>query len=135
MFVLKCFWKTQTVSRSNVVKQIAQCRLLSNETNQPIVIENRGNVRLIGINRPHKRNAVDSATAKLLYKAFDDFDKDSDSSVAVLHGLGGTFCAGYDLSELGAQDSNLSPDLLVRGPLVKEFLNFLFKCLAMKISF
>lgn len=32
--------------------------------------------------------------------AFQDFDKDESSKVAVLYGVGGNFCAGYDLEEV-----------------------------------
>lgn len=65
-----------------------------------VVVERRGGVQLIGLNRPAHRNAVDPATARLLYQAFQRFNSDEGASVAVLYGLGGTFCAGYDLKQL-----------------------------------
>ena len=64
------------------------------------MVERRGGVQLIGLNRPAHRNAVDPATASLLYQAFQRFSSDEGASVAVLYGLGGTFCAGYDLKQL-----------------------------------
>ena len=54
----------------------------------------------IGINRGDKRNCVNKATAEKLFEAFADFEQDEDMHCAVLHGIGGNFCAGYDLSEL-----------------------------------
>ncbi|WP_298212361.1 crotonase/enoyl-CoA hydratase family protein [Ferrimicrobium sp.] len=58
---------------------------------------NDGTVRIITINRPDRRNAIDYETAELLQGAFASFDSDSDARVAVLAGAGGTFCAGADL--------------------------------------
>jgi len=58
-------------------------------------------VTTIAINRPEKRNCVNHATAIELEKAFKEFEEDPESHVAILYGKGGTFCAGYDLSEVG----------------------------------
>jgi enoyl-CoA hydratase len=54
-------------------------------------------VTTVILSRPQVRNAVDGATAELLVKAFEDFERDEDAKVAVLFGEGGTFCAGADL--------------------------------------
>lgn len=83
-----------------------------------VVTEKQGRVLLVGINRPEKRNCVDSETACQLVQAFRDFDADDSVDVAVLHGKGGTFCAGYDLSELSeaADDSPLDEDSWPMGP-------------------
>jgi enoyl-CoA hydratase len=58
-------------------------------------------VAVVTLNRPHRRNAVDAATAAALAEAFRRFDEDLGASVAVLTGAGGTFCAGADLKALG----------------------------------
>jgi len=55
---------------------------------------------VVTINRPQVRNAVDALTAEALSSAFRAFDSDGASSVAILTGAGGTFCAGYDLKAL-----------------------------------
>ncbi|MDH3023528.1 crotonase/enoyl-CoA hydratase family protein [Gordonia alkanivorans] len=60
----------------------------------------QGPVRIIGIDRPDRRNAVDRATADALADAFRRFDADETASVAVLYGEGGTFCAGADLKAI-----------------------------------
>ncbi|MGH9272254.1 MAG: crotonase/enoyl-CoA hydratase family protein, partial [Ilumatobacteraceae bacterium] len=69
-----------------------------------VVVEDRGAVRLVSIDRPERRNAVDSATAGQLLDAFGDFDRRDELSVAVLTGTGGYFCAGADLKALSAGD-------------------------------
>lgn len=56
------------------------------------------------ITRPGVRNAVDSATASALRKAFERFEKTDSLAVAVLAGADGNFCAGFDLKAL-ASDS------------------------------
>jgi len=69
-----------------------------------VVVEDDGPVRIVTIDRPHRRNAVDSATAAALLGAFVEFDADERSSVAVLTGAGGVFCAGADLKALAGGD-------------------------------
>jgi enoyl-CoA hydratase len=69
-----------------------------------IIADDRGPVRVVTIDRPERRNAVDSVTAAALLDAFVDFDDDDDLAVAVLTGAGGYFCAGADLKALLAGD-------------------------------
>ena len=66
----------------------------------PVRVTDRGAVRVVAIDRPERRNAVDSATAGHLLAAFEAFDADGAASVAVLTGTGGYFCAGADLKAL-----------------------------------
>jgi len=61
-------------------------------------------VRIIAINRPKRRNAVDLETARELFDAFTEFDADDDFDVAILTGKGGAFCAGADLKAIGSED-------------------------------
>lgn len=61
---------------------------------------------IVSLCRPHARNAVDRATADQLCEAFDAFDKNPAQKVAVLHGEGGTFCAGADLKAVAAGTPN-----------------------------
>ncbi|XP_037087336.1 mevalonyl-coenzyme A hydratase sidH-like, partial [Pollicipes pollicipes] len=70
----------------------------------PLVLTGRvGAVTTIAINRPEKRNCVNAATAAQLAAALRRFETDDSSPVAVLHGKGGNFCAGYDLAEVAAR--------------------------------
>ena len=62
-----------------------------------ILVETVGRVTIILINRAHCRNAVDGECAHLLFDAFKKFDADKDVDVAILAGVGGSFCAGADL--------------------------------------
>lgn len=59
-----------------------------------------GRVRVVEIDRPEVRNAVDAETATLLHDAFVEFEQDRSVDVAVLTGAGGTFCSGADLEVL-----------------------------------
>ena len=61
-----------------------------------------GPVATVTLDRPEVRNAVDTAHAQALVDAFLAFDADPAASVAVLHGAGGTFCAGADLKAVAA---------------------------------
>jgi enoyl-CoA hydratase len=71
-----------------------------------VTVERNGPVTTIRLSRPHARNAVDGVTAAALADAFRAFDADPDASVAVLHGEGGTFCAGADLRAVGTASGN-----------------------------
>lgn len=63
-------------------------------------VDRDGPVTIVAIDRPERRNAVDPATATALLDAFTAFEGDPSSSVAVLTGHGGTFCAGADLKAI-----------------------------------
>jgi enoyl-CoA hydratase len=69
-------------------------------------VEKDGPVTTVLLSRPHRRNAVDGATAQALSDAFRQFDGDPEALVAVLHGEGGTFCAGADLHAAGTAEGN-----------------------------
>jgi enoyl-CoA hydratase len=75
-----------------------------------LVVEHDGPVTVVTINRPERRNAVDSVCADQLREAFLAFDADDDRSVAVLAGAGGTFCAGADLKAVAEGDRRPIPD-------------------------
>jgi enoyl-CoA hydratase len=55
----------------------------------------------VTLNRPEKRNAVNCEALCRLYDAWVDLDRDPALRVAILTGVGSTFCAGMDLSEIG----------------------------------
>ncbi len=62
-----------------------------------VLVDRRGPVTVITLNRPERRNAVDQPTAELLEQVVDAFEADEEARVAVITGAGGTFCAGMDL--------------------------------------
>ncbi|HWF31849.1 MAG TPA: crotonase/enoyl-CoA hydratase family protein [Solirubrobacteraceae bacterium] len=64
--------------------------------------ERRGAAALVTIDRQHRRNAVDGATAAALHEAYLRFEADEDARVMVLTGAGDvSFCAGADLKAQG----------------------------------
>ncbi len=69
----------------------------------------RSDVRVIRIDQPRARNAVNSATAQRLHDEFVAFDYDEDARVAVLTGDTDAFSAGANLRDL--------PRLRDSGPL------------------
>ena len=75
-----------------------------------LVVEHDGPVTVVTINRPERRNAVDSVCADQLRETFLAFDHDDDRSVAVLTGAGGSFCAGADLKAVAEGDQRPIPD-------------------------
>ena len=86
---------------------------------QTVIVERRGRVAVVTINRPKRKNAVDLATARALYDAFKVFDADADAHVAVFTGAGGAFCAGADLKAIAAGERRpveREGDLAPMGP-------------------
>ena len=71
-----------------------------------LLVEKRGRVLIVSINRPERRNAVDRETGDALYAAFQDFDTDDGADVAVLAGTQGAFCAGFDLKSLAGSGTS-----------------------------
>jgi enoyl-CoA hydratase len=71
-----------------------------------VTSERSGPVSTITLHRPEVRNAVDGPTAAALAAAFRAFDADPEASVAILHGAGGTFCAGADLKAMATDRAN-----------------------------
>ena len=64
-----------------------------------LLIENRGAVRVLTMNRPEKRNALNSELTQALLDALRAADTDESVGALVLTGAGQGFCAGADLSE------------------------------------
>jgi enoyl-CoA hydratase len=83
-----------------------------------IDVANDGSVRIITINRPEARNAVDGPTAVALADAFRAFDADDSCHVAVLTGAAGVFCAGADLKAVATGNGNrVEADVTLDGPM------------------
>jgi enoyl-CoA hydratase len=62
-----------------------------------VLVERRGAVLIITINRPAVRNAVNQAVSHGVAAALDELDQNDALGVGVLTGAGGTFCSGMDL--------------------------------------
>ena len=62
-----------------------------------VLVERRGAVQVITINRPEARNALNGAVAAGIRDAVDELDGVDDLRAGVLTGAGGMFSAGMDL--------------------------------------
>src|SRR6267142_6165291 len=71
-----------------------------------LLVEDRGAVRVLTMNRPEKRNALNSELTQALLDALEGADRDENVGCVVLTGAGQGFCAGADLSEF----KDLTPD-------------------------
>ena len=69
------------------------------QTTFSLLTENRGPVRILTMNRPEKRNALNSELTQALLDALRAADADESTGCVVLTGAGPGFCAGADLSE------------------------------------
>ena len=65
-----------------------------------VLVEKEGHVLIVTLNRPEKKNCVNSEVMCRLYDAWVELDRDPALRVAILTGNGDTFCAGMDLSEI-----------------------------------
>ncbi len=86
------------------------------------LVERRGHVLIVTMNRPQARNALSGPMMELMRQAWDTVDSDPDIRVCVLTGAGGAFCAGADLKAMtrdhpGARMGEL--DVSVIEPLLK----------------
>jgi len=68
-----------------------------------------GGVLTLTLNRPDKRNAIDSLVVESLHAALERAELDAGVRVVALRGAGKDFCAGADLDELLAS-ADRSPD-------------------------
>ena len=63
-----------------------------------LLVEKKGGVARVTLNRPDIRNAFDDALIAQLHEAFSDVEKDRSVRVMILAGNGPAFCAGGDLN-------------------------------------
>jgi enoyl-CoA hydratase len=64
------------------------------------LIEQRGPVLIVTMNRPQARNALSGPMMALMSEAWNRVDSDPAIRVAILTGAGGAFCAGADLKAM-----------------------------------
>src|SRR5216684_5555443 len=75
----------------------------ADDTAQPhALIERRGHVLIVTMNRPEARNALSGPMLALMREAWDQTDADPGIRVCVLTGAGGAFCAGADLKAMAS---------------------------------
>lgn len=79
-----------------------------------VLSERQNRVRWITLNRPERRNALDSETILALKESLTEAARDPDSRVLVLTGAGGAFSSGADLR--AGRAANLPPvDIMEDG--------------------
>ena len=88
------------------------------------LIERRGHVLIVTMNRPRARNALSGPMMELMRQAWDTVDGDPEIRVCVLTGAGGAFCAGADLKAMtsshpGDRFQHGDLDVSVIEPLLK----------------
>ena len=67
-----------------------------------VVLDQRGSLLLIGIDRPQAQNLLDAEILLGIGRAYYRFDQDDGLRVAVLYGIGPDFSLGVDLASLAA---------------------------------
>jgi 2-(1,2-epoxy-1,2-dihydrophenyl)acetyl-CoA isomerase len=71
--------------------------------NAPVLREDRGNIRIITLNRPDRRNAIDMPLRIALAEELETAMADDGIRVIVLTGAGKGFCSGGDISTMQRQ--------------------------------
>lgn len=75
-----------------------------------LLLERRGRVLVLTMNRPAQRNALNLELRSALRAAFDAFELDDALRCAVLTGNGPAFCAGGDLKEMADTNMRVPPE-------------------------
>jgi len=82
-------------------------KIPANETadETPLLMERRGAVVMLTLNRPKARNALSNALLDALSARLDDIAADDTAQVVIIDHAPPVFCAGHDLRELSAHRS------------------------------
>lgn len=67
-------------------------------------------IATVTLNRPEKRNALNTAVLEGLTRIFHELETDTAVRVVVIRGVGKAFCAGLDLRELSARQQGGDPE-------------------------
>jgi len=73
---------------------------------EAIIYEKRGALGIITLNRPQKKNAINTQMNQELIQAVDDVEKNNEVKVLIITGGPECFSAGADLSEVSASDTS-----------------------------
>jgi enoyl-CoA hydratase len=76
----------------------------------PVLVERRGAVLVITINRPEQRNAVNKAVSDAIGAAVRQLEGDDGLTIGVLTGAGKGFCAGMDLAAFAKGELPFDPE-------------------------
>lgn len=89
----------------------------------PIILETRGTIAYLTLNRPEVGNAINVPLARALLDAVVKVDEDKQVRSVVVRGNGRMFCAGGDVAQLH-EAGNSRPDLL------KDIIQYLHPAIA-----
>ena len=82
-----------------------------------LLVEDRGAVRILTLNRPDKLNALNHALTQALLDALQAADTSEQIGAVVLTGAGRAFCAGADVSEFSSLTAEAPEAVAARGDL------------------
>jgi len=111
------------VSQDGLNKEVIEMTAKDAKNEPVVIVEKEGAILIVTLNRPEKRNAVNSEVLCRLYDAWKRLNDDDDLRVGILTGRGSTFCAGMDLEDIKkllgheekdewAQKALATPDLI-----------------------
>jgi len=86
-----------------------------------IIVETRGHILKVGINRPEKRNALTLDMYDSMSAALEKAEADSAIRCVVIYGEGGHYCSGNDLSAFPDDPTQGGPTPVMR--FVKAFVH------------
>ena len=78
------------------------------QKDQAVLVERRGRVMIITLNRPEAMNAINGALSNGVWDAIQELNSDPDLTAAVLTGNGKGFCSGMDLKAV-ARGEDIGP--------------------------
>nr|ABM53492.1 putative phenylacetate degradation enoyl-CoA hydratase PaaB [uncultured bacterium CBNPD1 BAC clone 67] len=92
----------------------------------PVLVEHRGSLTLLTLNRPDKLNSFNEAQHRALKAAVDAAAADETCRAVIITGSGRGFCAGQDLSDRVRPEGGRAPDL---GETLDEYYNPLIRAI------
>jgi enoyl-CoA hydratase len=82
-----------------------------------VKLEREDTIATITLNRPEKRNALNTALRDEIRAALEELEADDTVSVAIITGAGPVFCAGFDTSEF----ATISPAEVFAGESARRY--------------
>lgn len=73
-----------------------------------IVVSRTGDVQVVRLNRPEKKNALTRAMYDTITEALKAGDRDDGIAVQIITGAGGVFCAGNDIQDFAKRSTDLT---------------------------
>nr|MDT0667501.1 enoyl-CoA hydratase-related protein [Micromonospora sp. DSM 115978] len=99
------------------------------DANNPVLVEARGAVRVVTLNRPAAFNAVDEVLHRALAEIWPKLNADEDVRAVVLTGAGKAFSAGGDLGLL----DRMTNDVTLRTAVMEEAADIVRGFTAMRV--